>query len=139
VSSLGGMLAALAIALLFGTIVASLAGDGETAGLAVVVVVLACLGAAVIAAALVALVAAVRGLQGRRPALPPRPVVAVALAVGGLVVFPVYSNFYDDAEFAAVGGGVGYCSGILPLAQVVHNAVADEPYARIYYSASCQD
>jgi hypothetical protein len=27
-------------------------------------------------------------------------------------------------------------AGVLPLAQVVHNSVADEPYARIYSFAS---
>ena len=31
---------------------------------------------------------------------------------------------------------MGYCGGMLPLAQVVHNRIADEPYGRVYYSAS---
>ena len=135
----GRMVAALVVALSFGAIVASLAGDGEPAGYAVLIAVLACVTAVAIAAVLLVPVVAARALQRRSPARPPGRVVAAALVVGGLIVLPVYSNFYDDAEFAAVGGGVGYCGGILPLAQVVHNSIADEPYGAVYYSASCDD
>jgi hypothetical protein len=38
-----------------------------------------------------------------------------------------------------VGGGVGYCGGIVPLSQIVLYSLAEEPYARVYYFASCDD
>jgi len=133
------MVAALAIALSIGAIVASLVGDGEAAGFAVLAAVVAWVTAVVIAAVLIGPVVAVRVLQRRSRVRPPGRVLAAALVVGGLIVFPVYSNFYDDAHWAAVGGGVGYCSGIVPLAQVAHNRIADEPYSAVYYSAGCQD
>jgi hypothetical protein len=47
-------------------------------------------------------------------------VIAPALAAGGLATFPVYSSFYSDANWAAEGGRVGYCDGILPLAHCSH-------------------
>jgi hypothetical protein len=62
-----------------------------------------------------------------------------ALAIGGLVVFPVYTNFDSDADAAAEGGGVGYCAGLLPLAGVVRNAFTDEPVGELCYSAGCDD
>jgi hypothetical protein len=133
------MVAALAVALSFGAIVASLAGDGEAAGYAVLVAVIASVTAVVIAAVLIAPVVAVRALQRRSPVRPPGRVLAAALVAGGLIVFPAYSNFYTDAHSAAEGGGVGYCAGIVPLAQVAYSRIADESHSDVYYSASCDD
>jgi hypothetical protein len=59
----------------------------------------------------------------------------VALVAGALIVFPVHSDFYTDAE----GGSVGRCSGILPLSQLAYHRVADETYGELYYFASCDD
>jgi hypothetical protein len=133
------MVAALAAALCFGSIVASLADTGEPSPSAVVSAIVAIAGALAIAALLTVPVVAVQALRRGSSARPSRRVLATALVAGGLVTFPVYTNFYDDASLAAQGGGVGYCGGILPLAQVVRNSVADEPYGRIYYFASCDD
>ena len=103
-----------------------------------VAAVVSLVAALAIAALLVAPVVAVRAFGGR-PARPPNGVIAAALVAGGLVTFPVCSNFYESARAAAEGGGVGYCGGVLPLSQVVHNRVADEPYGRLYYFAGCDD
>jgi len=93
--SLGRMVAALAIALSYGAAVASLAGDGEPAGYAVLVAVLTCVTAVAIAALLIVPVVAVRALQRRSSAKPP--------------------------------------------SRVVHSRIVDDPYGRVYYSASCDD
>ena len=131
------MVAALAVALCFGAIVASFAGDAP-GGFVVFAAVGSLLAALAIASLLIVPVVAVRALRGR-PARPPNGIIAAALVAGGLVTFPVYSNFYEDASLAAEGGGVGYCGGVLPLSQVVHYSFADEPYARLYYFAGCDD
>ena len=78
-------------------------------------------------------------MQRVRPPWPSRGALAAALVAGGLATFPVYTDFYTDASLAAEGGGVGACSGILPLAQLVHNGLAGEPYAELYYFAACND
>jgi hypothetical protein len=136
--SVGRMVAVLAVALSFGAIVAVLADSGEPAAVALWAAVGSLVAALAIAALLTGLVAIVRVLLGS-PARPPNGMIAAALVVGGLVTFPVYSNFYEDASLAAVGGGVGYCGGVVPLSQVAYYSVADEPYARVYYFASCDD
>jgi hypothetical protein len=128
--SVGRMVAVLAVALSFGGIVAALANQGKEIGAAY----------AMIAAFLAALaIAAVLALLARAFRAPQSMAVAMALAVGGLIVFPVHADFYTDARSAAEGGGVGRCSGILPLSQFVHSSFAEEPYARLYYFASCDD
>ena len=126
------MVAVLALALCSGAIVASLAA-GTPGGFFVVATVVSLVAALAIAALLVLPVVAVRRTR------PANGIIAAALIAGGLVTFPVSTNFYEDASLAAEGGGVGYCGGVLPLSQVVHNGVADEPYARLYYFAGCDD
>ena len=133
------MVAVLAVALCFGAVVAVLADSGEPTLLAAGWATLGSLVAALaIAALLSAPVALVRVLRGS-PARPPAGVIATALVVGGLMTFPVHSNFYEDASLAAEGGGVGYCGGSLPLSQVVYHRFAEKPYARLYYFAGCDD
>jgi hypothetical protein len=124
------MVAVLAVALCLGGIVAALANPGKELGAAYAMVA-AFLGALVIAAVLALVARALRAPQS--------VAVAVALVVGGLLVLPVHDDFYTDARSAAEGGGVGRCSGILPLSQFVHSSFAEEPYARLYYFASCDD
>ena len=124
------MVAVLAGALCTGGVVAALANPGKEIGAAY----------AMVAALLAALaIAAVLALLARAFRAPPSLAVAVSLVVGGLIVFPVHADFYTDERSAAEGGGVGRCSGILPLSQVVHYSFAEEPYARLYYFASCDD
>ena len=132
------MVAALAAALAFGMVVATLEEPNKAAG-AVYAFLAGWLVAMAIAAVLLVPVVAVRAARGIRPRRPGRGAVAAALVAGGLVMFPVYTDFYTEASLAAEGGGVGACTGILPLAQVAHNAIADEPYAGLYYFASCND
>jgi hypothetical protein len=127
------MAAALAAALACGAVVAVLMDPNAEAGFVVILFLLSFLGALVIAAAIVAPLAIVRR---RRPG---GAALAVALTAGGLVTFPVHNHFYDDASFAAEGGGVGACHGILPLAQAVRDDFAHEPYGRLYYFASCNE
>ena len=127
------MVAALAVALCFGAVVAVLADSGEPAAVALWAWVGSIVVALAIAALIILPVAVVR--RGR----PPDGVIAAALVAGGLFTFPVYSNFYEDAGLAREGGGVGYCGGVVPLSQVVHYSFAEEPYARFYYFASCDD
>ena len=52
---------------------------------------------------------------------------------------PRARRFYTDASFAAEGGSVGRCSGILPLAQLAYHRFADETFADLFYFASCND
>jgi hypothetical protein len=132
------MVAALAAALAFGMVVATLEEPNKAAG-AVYAFVAGWLVALAIAALLLAPVVAVRAARGVRPPWPSRGALAAALVAGGLVMFPEYTDFYIDASLAAEGGGVGACTGILPLAQLVHDSIADEPYAELYYFASCND
>jgi hypothetical protein len=128
--SVGRMVAVLAVALCFGGVVAALANPGKELGAAF----------AMIAAFLAALaIAAVLVLAARVFRAPQTAAIAVALVVGGLIVYPVHTHFYTDARFAAEGGSVGRCSGILPLSQLVYNNVADETYGDLYYFASCED
>jgi hypothetical protein len=129
------MVVALTAALAVGMVVAVLANPDDTTG-AVYAFVAGWLAALVIAALLLAPVAAYRRLQGVRPAWPRGPGLATALAVGGLVVFPVHAGFYLDAESAAAGGGVGRCTGIAPLPAVV---LFENDYAPFAYFASCDD
>ena len=124
------MVAALAVALCFGGIVASLAQPGKEIGV-VFAMVAAFVGALAIAAIL--------ALVGLAFGAPQSRAVATALVVGGLIVFPVHADFYTDASFAAEGGSVGRCSGILPLAQLVYYRFADETFAELFYFASCND
>jgi hypothetical protein len=128
--SVGRMVAGLAAALCFGGIVAALANPGKEIGAAY----------AMVAAFLAALaIAAVFTLLARAFQAPQTRAIAAALAVGGLIVFPVHAYFYTDARSAAEGGSIGRCSGILPLAQLVYHNVADETYGELYYFASCED
>jgi hypothetical protein len=133
------MVAALAAVLGCGAVVAVLLDPNAGAGFAAVALTVSWLGALALAAVLLLPVLVARTLRGMRPQWPGRRALAAALAVGGLVALPVHHHFYDDASLAAAGGGVGACHGILPLAQVVHDAVADEPRGELYYFASCND
>jgi hypothetical protein len=108
----------------FGGIVAALANPGKEIGAAF-------LCALAIAAVVTLLARAFRAPQSRA--------VAVALVIGGLIVFPVHARFYEDPSFEAEGGSVGRCSGILPLSQLVYYKVADETYRDLYYFAGCED
>jgi ABC-type glucose/galactose transport system permease subunit len=128
--SVGRMVAVLAVALCFGGVVAAVANPGKELGAAF----------AMIAAILAALaIAAVLTLLARAFRAPLSRAVAVALVVGGLIVFPVHAYFYTDASFEAEGGSVGRCSGILPLSQLVYYGFANETYGDLYYFASCND
>jgi len=131
------MVAALAGALCFGAIVATFAAQ-KSALLVLWATVGGLVGALAIAAMLIVAIVAGQALAGRRRG-PSRGVIAGALIVGGLVMFPVHQHFYDDAEAAAVGGPTGRCSGVLTLAQVVRNSIKDEVYGEISYIASCED
>jgi len=131
------MVAALAVALCFGAVVATFAAQ-ESALLVVWATLLGLVAALAIAAVITLAIATGQALAGVRRA-PSRGVLAGALIAGGLVMFPVHQHFYDDAAAAAVGGPVGRCSGVLTLAQVVRNSVEDEAYGEIYYVASCDD
>ena len=124
------MVAALAVALCFGGIVAALAQPGKEIGV-VFAMVAAFVGALAIAAILT--------LVGLAFGAPQSRAVATALVVGGLIVFPVHAEFYTDASSAAEGGSVGRCSGILPLAQLAYHRFADETFAELFYFASCND
>jgi hypothetical protein len=128
--SVGRMVAALAVALCFGGIVAALANPGKELGAAYAMVA-AFLAALAIAAVLTLLARAFRAPRSRA--------VAMALVVGGLIVYPVHARFYEDATFEAEGGSVGRCSGILPLSQLVYHGFAEETYGELYYFASCDD
>jgi hypothetical protein len=130
----GRVVAALAAVLACGAVVAVLEDPNADAGFAVFAFVLSWLAALVIAAVLLVPVVVVRRI-GR----PSAGALAAALVAGGLVTFPVYAHFYEDASLAAEGGGVGACHGILPLAQLVRYGVADETYGGLYYFASCND
>jgi hypothetical protein len=135
----GRMVATLPAVLACGAVVAVLVNPDAEAMFAPFAFVLSSIAALAIAAVLLMPVVVVRALTGIRPAWPSGRALATALVAGGLVTFPVYSHFYADASLAAVGSGVGSCNGILPLAQVVRNSVADEPYGEFYYFASCDD
>ena len=124
------MVAALAVVLCIGGFVAALAQPGKEVGAVYALV------AAFVAALAIAAVLALAGVALRAPR---GAAVAVALLAGGLIVFPVHGHFYTDEEFAAEGGSVGRCSGILPLSQFVYHRIADETYGDLYYFASCDD
>jgi hypothetical protein len=124
------MVAALAGALCFGGVVAALANPGKEIGAAYAMVA-ALLAAFAIAAAIT--------LAARALRAPLSAAIPVALVVGGLIAFPVHTNFYTDAAFEAEGGSVGRCSGILPLSQLVYHGIANETYADLFYFASCND
>jgi hypothetical protein len=127
------MLAVLAAVLSFGALVAVLPGYGLPTGVAAPIALIAWLAAVAIAAVILAPVAVIRRAR------PPRRLVAAALVFGGLLVYPVYDDFYTDAYWAAEGGGVGRCEGFVPLAEAVQNHIADSEYARVSLPMGCDD
>ena len=130
----------MVVALACGAVVAVLIDPNAEAGFAVLAFAVSWLGALAIAALLLVPLVAVRASRGGRPPWPPsRRALVVMLVAGGLVTFPVHAHFYNDATLAAVGDGVRACHGILPLAAVVRDGVADEPYGELYYFAACDD
>jgi hypothetical protein len=52
-----------------------------------------------------------------------------------LIVFPAYTEFYNDGR----DGNGGSCEGIVPLSQLVVTAIRGDEYAPVSYSASCDD
>jgi hypothetical protein len=93
----GRMVAALAAVRACGAVVAVLVDPNAEAGFAVFALVLSWLAAVAIAVVLLVPVVVVRALRGIRPTRPSDGALAAAFVVGGLVTFPVYTHFYDDA------------------------------------------
>ena len=124
------MLAALAGALTIGAIVAIIPPELSLLA-AVFAAALAFVAALVIAALLLAVPVAARALT-RRPARPPASWVAIALAIGAAVVFPV------SAGFTRVPDAEGSCEGVLPLGELVQNRLTGDSYAAWIYVASCE-
>jgi len=120
------MLAALAGALTIGAIVAVIAPE-----LSLLAAVFAAALAFVAALAIAALLLAVPVLARRRR--PPASWIAIALAIGAALVFPVNASFTTESE------GEGSCNGVLPLGEQVQNQLAGDSYATFYYVAGCED
>lgn len=89
--------------------------------------------AVVIAGVAVGLVALVWGSR------PSRPVIGAVLAVAGLLVFPVHRSFYEEREWAEAGGGVGHCSGIVPLAEAWRLDRSALQYTPVGLAFGCDD
>ena len=95
--------------------------------------------AVVIAGVLIAAVAAVCSLRRGRLVSPGAWWLAVALVVGAVIVFPMNDRYYPECARAVVGSQVGLCDGVLPLAELLQNRLANDRYARWYYTGGCND
>jgi hypothetical protein len=133
------MLAVLAAALSFGALIAILSGWGLPLGFAAVVSALAWVLAATAATLLLVPIVLVRAVLPQTSARPPRWMIAAALTVGGLLFYPVNGHFYEDPYWAAQGGGVGRCVGVVPLPEAIQNHIADSEYARFRFAIACDD
>ncbi len=127
------MLAVLAAVLLFGGLLAVISSSGVSMSFGLPLAVVAWFVAVAIAGVLVAPVALVR--RGR----PPRPVVAAALLLGGLLVFPVNGSFYTDRGWARENAPDGNCSGLLVLPEAIQNHFTDDAHARFAVGEFCED
>ena len=132
------MLAALAVTLAIGATVATALPE-LTALVIPVLTVLTLLLAVAIAGVLIAPVVATRSLRRRKFAPPVTWWLAVVLAVGAVIVFPVNDRYYTERDWAAARSQVGLCDGVVPLAELVQNRLAGDRYASWYYTGGCND
>ncbi len=126
------MLASLAAVLTAATVVVAARAEALFAW-ALIVAAILWLGAVVIAGALVIPFAL------RRRGRPSSAVLGVALALAALVAFPVQRSYYAERYWAELGGGVGRCHGVVPLAEAVRMDRSELQYTPVAFSFGCND